>query len=174
MIMKPIHKSVLSAMFLAVGIVLPFLTGQIPQIGNLLLPMHFVVFLCTYICGWQYGTSIGFILPLLRSFMFGAPVMYPTAVAMSFELCVYGLVAGVIYQKAKRRNILVIYLSMITAMVCGRVVWGLIQLLLLGIKSQVFTFEMFVLAAFINALPGILLQLILIPAILNWRLRRAE
>lgn len=109
--------------------------------------------------------------------MFGAPVLYPTAIAMSLELCVYGLVAGVIYQTAKRRNVLTVYASMITAMVCGRVVWGLAEVFLLGIKSEVFTFEMFILAAFINALPGILLQLILIPtivSILNWRFQKAE
>ena len=177
MIIKPTYKLVLSAMFLAAGIVLPFFTGQIPQIGNLLLPMHFIVFLCTYLCGWQHGTTIGFILPLLRSFMFGAPVLYPTAMAMSLELCVYGLVTGVIYQTAKRRNILMIYASMITAMICGRIVWGLAELFLLGIKSEAFTFEMFILAAFINALPGILIQLTLIPTIVsifNWRFQKAE
>ena len=55
-----------SAMFLALGMVLPFLTGQIPQIGNMLLPMHIPVLLCGLICGWQYGALVGLILPLLR------------------------------------------------------------------------------------------------------------
>ncbi len=170
--MKSTYKLVLSAMFLALGIILPFFTGQIPQIGNLLLPMHFIVFLCTYVCGWQYGTAIGFILPLLRSFMIGAPVLYPTAIAMSLELCAYGFIAGFIYQTAKRRNILMVYSSMIIAMICGRIVWGLAELFLLRIKSEVFTSEMFVLGAFINALPGILLQLILIPPIVSILNRR--
>ena len=165
--MKRNYKLVLSAMFLATGIVLPFFTGQIPQIGNLLLPMHFTIFLCTFICGWQYGTAAGFILPLLRSLMFGAPVLYPNAVAMCFELCVYGLVAGVIYMTAKKKTISSVYVSMISAMICGRVVWGFMQLLLLGIKSEVFTFQMFFTAAFINAIPGIAIQLILIPAIIS-------
>lgn len=154
-------------MFLAIGIILPFFTGQIPQIGNLLLPMHFTIFLCTYICGWQYGTAVGFILPLLRSFMFGAPVLYPNAIAMCIELCIYGLIAGVIYQRVKNRNILSVYTSMIAAMICGRVVWGFAQLLLFGIKSEVFTLQMFFTAAFINAIPGIILQLLLIPPIIS-------
>jgi hypothetical protein len=97
--------------------------------------------------------------------------------AMSLELCVYGLVTGVIYQTAKRKNILMIYASMITAMLCGRIVWGLAELFLLGIKYEAFTFEMFILAAFINALPGILIQLTLIPTIVsifNWRFQKAE
>ena len=177
MTIKPTHKLVLSAMFLAAGIILPFFTGQIPQIGNLLLPMHFIVFLCTYICGWQYGAATGFILPLLRWFLFGAPILYPNAIAMSFELCVYGLVAGVLYQAVKHRNLRAVYSSMITAMVCGRVVWALAQRMLLGMKAEAFTFEMFVLAAFVNAIPGIVIQLILIPVIVsihNRRLQKAE
>lgn len=177
MMIKPTHKLVLSALFLAAGIILPFFTGQIPQIGNLLLPMHFVVFLCTYICGWKYGTIIGFTLPLLRCFLFGMPFLYPDAIAMSFELCAYGFVAGIIYQAVKRRNVIAVYSSMIAAMLCGRAVWGVAKLLLLGIKSEVFTWEMFIAAAFINAVPGILIQLILIPAIVsihNWKFQKAE
>lgn len=36
---EELRKLVISAMFLAVGLVLPFLTGQIKQIGNMMLPM---------------------------------------------------------------------------------------------------------------------------------------
>lgn len=164
-------------MFLAAGLIMPFFTGQIPQIGNLLLPMHFTIFICTYICGWQYSAVVGFILPLLRSFIFGIPILYPTAISMAFELCVYGLVAGLIYQTVKHKNVLSVYVSMLTAMISGRVVWGLAQLLLLGIKSETFTLQMFFTAAFLNAVPGILLQLILIPAIvtiLNWKFKKTE
>lgn len=52
---RPVYNLVLAAMFLALGIILPFFTGQIPQIGNMLLPMHLPVFLCGLICGWPYG-----------------------------------------------------------------------------------------------------------------------
>ena len=66
-LLNPNVKSLaLSAMFLAVGLVLPFLTGQIPQVGNMLLPMHLPVLLCGLICGWQYGGAVGFVMPLLR------------------------------------------------------------------------------------------------------------
>lgn len=81
-------------MFVAIGVVLPFFTGQIPQIGNMLLPMHIPVLLCGLICGWQYGGMVGFILPLLRTMLFGMPVLYPTGIAMAFELAAYGLVIG--------------------------------------------------------------------------------
>ena len=69
---QSVKNLTLSAMFLAIGLVLPFLTGQIPEIGSLLLPMHIPVFLCGLICGWQYGAVVGFILPLLRNLLFGS------------------------------------------------------------------------------------------------------
>ena len=97
---------VLAAMFLALGLVLPFLTGQIQQIGNMLLPMHFPVILCGLICGWKYGLGVGFIVPLLRSAIFGMPVMYPNALAMAFELATYGFFAGFLFSPyAESRNI---------------------------------------------------------------------
>lgn len=64
-------------MFLALGFVLPFFTGQIPQIGNMLLPMHLPVLLCGLICGWQYGLVIGLCLPLVRSMIFGHAAYLP-------------------------------------------------------------------------------------------------
>lgn len=167
MIMKATYKLVISAMLLAVGIILPFFTGQIPQIGNLLLPMHFVIFLCTFVCGWQYGALVGLILPLLRSFLFGAPVLYPKAIAMSLELFAYGLIAGLIYKAIKNKNILSVYVSMVISMLLGRVVWGIAQLFLLGIKAEAFTLQMFITSAFINAIPGIILQLVIIPPVVN-------
>ena len=110
---KTTQKITLSAMFIAIGIVLPFFTGQIRQIGSMLLPMHLPVFLCGLICGWQYGAAAGFILPLLRSFLFGMPPMYPMAAAMSFELATYGLVAGLMYQRSHWKCILALYRSLI-------------------------------------------------------------
>ena len=67
---QSLRNLLLEAMFLAIGLVLPFFTGQIKEIGNMLLPMHLPVFLCALICGWQYGTAVGFIMPLLRFALF--------------------------------------------------------------------------------------------------------
>ena len=165
--MKTTFKLILSAMFLALGLTLPFLTGQIPQIGNLLLPMHIPVFLCAFICGWQYGGIVGFITPLLRCFIFGVPFLYPNAISMAFELCTYAIVCGLIYHYFKKKNIFSIYCSMLPAMVLGRVVWGVMQVILLGIKDITFSFSMFISGAILNAIPGIIIQLILIPAIVT-------
>lgn len=163
---KKIERLALAAMFLALGLVLPFFTGQIPQIGSMLLPMHIPVFLCGLVCGWQYGLGVGFLTPLLRSAVFGMPVMYPTALAMAFELAVYGGVIGVLYQSFRKKNTVSVYVSLLIAMVCGRVVWGVVQTILLGVNAQVFTLQAFLAAAFFKAIPGIVLQLILIPTIM--------
>lgn len=156
----------LAAMFLAIGLILPLFTGQIPQIGNMLLPMHIPVLLCGLICGWQYGLTVGFLTPLLRSVVFGMPVFYPMAIAMAFELMTYGFVIGFLYEKSKWKCMIALYRSMIIAMLCGRVVWGIAELILLGVGKGGFTFQAFLAGAFLNAIPGIILQLILIPTIM--------
>ncbi len=163
----PLQKLVLSAMFVAIGLVLPFLTGQIQQIGNLLLPMHLPVFLCGLICGPQYGATVGVVVPLLRSFLFGMPPMYPVAIAMAVELACYGVVIGLVYRLRKKRDTLGVYISLVSAMILGRVMWGVAQVVLLGLQGNAFTWKMFVAGAFLNAIPGIIVQLILIPAIMS-------
>lgn len=164
---KPVVKLTLSAMFMAIGLVLPFFTGQIPQIGRLLLPMHIPVFLCGLICGWQYGLGVGFTLPLIRSLLIGSPKLFPTAAAMAFELAAYGLVVGILYWRSHRQNIISLYCSMILAMIAGRVVWGIAQVVLLGVGGTQFTWQMFIAGALLDAIPGIILQLVLIPAIIT-------
>lgn len=153
-------------MFFALGLLLPFITGQIPQIGNMLLPMHLPVFLCALICGWQYALPMAAALPLLRSLMFGMPPIYPTAVAMAFELATYAFVTGFVYSRFKKQNIVKVYISLVAAMIAGRIVWGIAQLILLGIKGNTFTFSAFISGAFLTAFPGIILQLLLIPGIM--------
>ncbi|PNR93699.1 ECF transporter S component [Petrotoga sp. 9PWA.NaAc.5.4] len=156
----------LSAVFIAIGLILPFLTGQIQQIGSMLLPMHIPVLLCGLICGWKYGLFVGFILPPLRSAIFGMPPMFPTAIAMAFELATYGVVVGFLYQRSIKKSISSIYLSMIGAMISGRIVWGIVMMLILRIRESIFTWRMFITGAFLNAIPGIILQLVLIPSIM--------
>ncbi len=156
----------LSAMFLAIGFVLPFLTGQIQVIGNMLLPMHIPVLLCGLLCGWQYGGAIGFVLPILRSVILGMPPLYPIALAMAFELAAYGLLAGLFYRRSKWQCIRSLYRSLIFAMLGGRIVWGGAMTVLMGVQGGAFTLGAFWSGAVLNAIPGIILQLILIPAVM--------
>lgn len=164
--MKNVSKMVLSAMFLALAMVLPFLTGQIPEIGSMLCPMHIPVILCGYFCGWKWGLAVGFIAPLLRSVWLGMPPMFPTALCMAFELGVYGCIAGALY-RALPKNLFGIYVSLITAMIAGRLVWGLARFLCTGLDVSQFGLSAFWAGAVVNAIPGIILQLILIPLIVK-------
>ncbi len=163
---KATLKLTLSAMFLAIGLVLPFLTGQIPQIGKMLLPMHLPVMLCGLICGWQYGLIVGATTPILRSLIFGMPILYPTAVGMMFELATYGLVVGLVYASVKKQNIFTVYISLIAAMLAGRIAYGCAMYLLLMIKAGSYTLSAFLASAFFEAIPGIIVQLVLIPALM--------
>lgn len=155
------QKLTLAAVFLCIGLTLPLLTMQVKEIGDTLLPMHFPVMLCGLICGWQYGLAVGAVLPFLRSLIFSMPPMFPNAIWMAAELATYGLVIGLVYYFLKNKNILGIYISLITAMLSGRVVWGIVKALLLSANE--FTFKMFLIGGFVDSLLGIILQLIIIP-----------
>ena len=157
-----IRKLTYSALFLALAMVLPFLTGQIPQIGSALSPMHIPALLCGFLCGWPWGLAVGLISPLLRSVIFGMPAMVPGAVAMSFELATYGAVSGLLYKILPRRKSSV-YITIVVAMLLGRAVWGIARLILAGLSGQSFTWALFLAGAFTNAVPGIILHLVLVP-----------
>ena len=161
-----VRKTVLAALFLAIGLILPFITMQIPAVGKMLCPMHIPVLLCGYICGWPYGLLIGIITPLLRGVLFGMPALFPNAVCMAFELATYGFVVGILSEKMNR-DIKSLYISLITAMLCGRIVWGLVSAVVYALTGGIFTWELFLMGAFINALPGIVIQLVLIPALIE-------
>ena len=169
-------KLVLSALFLALALVLPFLTGQIPEIGSMLCPMHLPVLLAGFVCGGPLAAVVGFAAPLLRFLMFGMPPIYPVGIAMAFELLTYGLISGVMYSHVfKKKTIVSVYASLLTAMVAGRVVWGIVRLVLAGMAGDAgaFTFAAFLSGAITTALPGILVQVILIPVIVL-ALRKAK
>ncbi len=159
-----IRRMTYAAMFLAVAMVLPLITGQIPEIGKTLCPMHIPALLCGFMCGWPWGLAVGFIAPLLRSAIFGMPVMFPSAVAMAFELAAYGAVAGIMYRTLPRKK-WAIYAALLTAMIVGRLIWGLAQLILAGLSNSTFTAAAFLAGAVTTAIPGIIMHIILIPVL---------
>lgn len=163
---KSIRTLVLAAFMLALCLILPFFTGQIPQIGSMLLPMHLPVLLCGLLCGWQYGAAVGFVAPLLRYVLFGMPPIYPVGIAMAFELATYGLVIGLLYSRSRWQCVFALYRSLLIAMVVGRIVWGVAEVVLLGLDGQAFTWELFLSGALLTAIPGIILQLVFIPALM--------
>ena len=135
-----VRNVVNAALCLALCMVLPFLTGQIPQIGSALSP-------------------------LLRFMLFGMPPLFPTGTAMAFELAAYGAAAGILYKKLPR-TIPCIYISLIGAMLAGRVVWGTAMAVIAGVSQVQFSFQAFLAGAFLNAVPGIICHIILIPVII--------
>lgn len=160
---QSIRNLVLAALMLALAYILPNFTGNIPQIGSMLLPMHLPTILCGFLCGGPWGAAVGFLAPLMRSLILTMPPMYPTAVAMAFEMAAYGFVSGVLYRRLPK-TLAGIYAALIGAMVCGRVVWGVVTALLL-LNGEGFTLAAFIAGAFTNAIPGIILQLVAIPVV---------
>lgn len=167
-----IRKMVLAALLLALGLVLPFVTGQIPEVGNMLLPMHLPVLICGLVCGWKWGAAVGFVLPLLRSMLFQMPPLLPTmrtggALCMAFELMTYGLASGLLYGWLKKVRWGLIG-SLVGAMIIGRVVWALASVVIYRLFADfAFDFELFLTGGFIAAWPGILMQLVLVPVLVR-------
>ncbi|MBR0387400.1 MAG: ECF transporter S component [Clostridia bacterium] len=159
-----VRKMTYAALYLAIAMVLPFVTGQIPEIGAMLSPMHIPVLLCGFMCGWPWGLAVGLIAPLLRSVVFGMPVMFPGAVAMAFELATYGCISGLLYHLLPKKAWCT-YAVLVISMIAGRVVWGIARLILAGLSGGSFTWALFIAGAVTNAIPCIILHLVLIPVL---------
>ena len=160
-----------SALYLAIALVLPFLTGQIPQIGSALSPMHIPVLLAGFLCGPWWAMAVGFAAPMLRHVWMGMPPLI-TAIAMSFELAGYGLFSGLLYRLLPKKTVN-IYVSLIGAMILGRIIWGIAMVVISGVTGSAFTWSAFMAGALLNAIPGIILHIVLIP-ILVMALKRAK
>lgn len=169
-----IRKMVYAALFLALAMVLPFLTGQIPQIGTLISPLHIPALLCGFICGWPWGLAVGVVTPLLRALLFGMPPFPNAALPMAFELGAYGLLTGLLYPLflrvyRKENHLPAILTALILAMIGGRIVGGaakaaLLTFGLIGSQSP-YTFAAFFASYFTSTAPGALIHAVLIPAI---------
>lgn len=161
---RTIRDLVFSAVCLALCLLLPFLTGQVPQFGSMLCPMHIPVFLAGFFCGPWWGMVVGAVAPTLRYLIFSMPPPLPTGLAMTFELAAYGLVSGLLYRILPKRPAGV-YVALVGSMLVGRVVWGLASLVIWSAAGDAFTWPIFAAGAFFNAIPGIILHLIVVPAL---------
>ena len=166
-----LRNLVYAAVCLALCMLLPFLTGQIPQIGSALSPMHIPVLLAGFLCGPWWAMAVGFVAPMLRHVWLGMPPLI-TAIAMSFELAAYGLFSGLLYRLLPKKTVN-IYVSLISAMILGRIVWGIAMVVISGVSGSAFTWSAFIAGALLNAVPGIILHIVLIP-ILVMALKRAK
>lgn len=160
----PLKKMILSAIFLAMGFILPLLTGQIPEIGGALLPLHIPALLCGFVCGPAWGAVVGGALPLLRCLTLGMPPLM-TAIAMTFELLGYGLMSGLLYRALPKRPAFV-YVNLVASMLVGRILWGIAKYALMGLGQTEFSLSIFWVSGFVKAVPGIILQIVVIPIII--------
>lgn len=171
LLMKNTKNLVITAVFIALGVVLPLLFHSIPKSGSILLPMHIPVLLCGLVCGWPYGLACGILTPLLSSQLTGMPPA-EYLLPMLVELAIYGFIAGILLKLIRTKNtFLDLYISLIGAMLCGRIAYGLLNALILNFGK--YSFAAWTASAFVTSLPGILIQLAIIPIIV-FALERAK
>ena len=164
---KKTRELVLTAMLLALGMVLPFLTGQIPAIGQMISPLHIPAFICGLTCGWQWGLALGVVLPILRSMVFGMPPLVAVAIPMAFELAVYGAVCGLLYPLFTRqtKRLPAMLAALVVAMIAGRLVGGAAKAVVMGLTGGSYTFAAFVAGYFTSTLVGAAIHLVLVPTV---------
>ena len=162
--MNSIKKMVLTALFIAVGLVLPMAFHSIPNAGSIFLPMHIPVLICGLVCGFPYGLICGIGTPLLSSMLTGMP---PAAFlpSMLCELAMYGFAASMIMHFIRIKNKYVqVYVALIGAMIAGRVVYGILNALIFRAGS--YSLQIWMASAFVTALPGVAIQILLIPPVI--------
>lgn len=158
-----LKSSMITAICMTLCVVLPFAFHIFPNSGTIFLPMHIPVFLCGLCCGWSYGLLCGFMGPILSSFLTGMPgiALLPT---MMVELAIYGSLSGLLGHSLPVKNTLLkLYLSMLPAMLCGRMIAGILRASLFA--NGEYSFALWFSGYFITALPGICIQLLLVPSV---------
>ena len=157
-----VKKSILTAVCIALCVVLPQAFHAIPNAGSVYLPMHIPVLLCGLICGAPYGLLCGLAGPALSHLFTGMPPigMLPS---MLVECAVYGFAAGAMMKIKTKRLYPDLYLSLVVAMIAGRIVSGIAKALIFSAGS--YSMAAWVTGSFVTSLPGIVIQLALIPTI---------
>lgn len=154
-------KLVTAALLLAIGVIIPSIFHLTGLPGPVLLPMHIPVLIGGFLLPPSLALLLGMLTPLLNTFITGMPFFFPIAIIMVFELGAYALVASLLYRVLKVPTLL----SLIISMVVGRIVAGITIFIL----SAFFTIQLdpilFVKGAVIAGIPGIIVQIILVPTI---------
>lgn len=165
-----LYSLLVTAILLAVGIVLPFLTGNVQVLGQAISPLHIPVLICGLTCGWCWGMGLGIVLPLLRSVLFGMPPLVPVAIPMAFEMAAYGALCGLLYpmlSKKMSKTCWAMLIAMVIAMLAGRLVGGAAKAVVMGIQGNTYTFPAFVTAYFVNTPVGAVIHLIVVPLVVT-------
>lgn len=161
--MSPVKKSIITAVCIALCVVLPQAFHAIPNAGSIYCPMHIPVLLCGLICGWQYGLLCGIAGPLVSALITGMP---PAAVlpGMLVECAAYGALTGLMMQLVHTKKVYPdLYISLLVAMLGGRIISGIAKALIFSAGS--YSMTAWVTGSFVTSLPGIIVHLVLIPSI---------
>lgn len=161
--MSPVKKSIITAVCIALCVVLPQAFHAIPNAGSIYCPMHIPVLLCGLICGWQYGLLCGIAGPLVSALITGMP---PAAVlpGMLVECAAYGALTGLMMQLVHTKRVYPdLYISLLVAMLGGRIISGIAKALIFSAGS--YSMTAWVTGSFVTSLPGIIVHLVLIPSI---------
>lgn len=154
-----ILKIVYSGVFVALGILLPqafHVFGQ--DAGRMFLPIHLPVLMAGLVLGAECGGIVGMLVPVLSSVLTGMPPV-PLVYFMLFELVPYGVFTGIFIRKYN------VYISLVLAMLLGRVCYGLALaggVYILGLHAPFANGAAFV-SGVITGIPGMCIQIILIP-----------
>lgn len=162
--MSNIKKSMITAVCIALCVILPMAFHSIPNAGSVFLPMHIPVILCGLICGWPFGLLCGIAGPLLSSLIAQMPPMAYLPNMMT-ELIAYGVITGITMQIVHTKKIYVdLYISLLIALVAGRVLAGTTKALIFSPGS--YSISAWITGYFITSLPGLLIQFFLIPNVI--------
>ena len=153
---------VLGGLLLASGIIIPMIFHMFGMTGPIALPMHIPVLIGGFLLSPQLALALGIITPLISGLLTGMPVMFPMAVIMAFELGTYGLTASL---SARKFNLSIIP-SLITSMIAGRIAAGLTVAVLVQLFGVKMNPLLYVKGAIISGIPGIIIQLVFIPALI--------
>ena len=161
--MSVVKKAIITAICIALCVVLPQAFHAIPRAGMIYLPMHIPVLLCGLICGWPFGLLCGLAGPALSSVITGMPPA-ATLPSMMIECAIYGCIAGLLMAIVRtRKTYLDLYISLIGAMLCGRIIAGILQALIFSAGK--YSISAWATSYFVTALPGIIIQIVLLPSI---------
>ena len=159
-----INNLVLASLFVGIGIVLPIFFHA-AGLGPVFLPMHIPVMLSGYFLPIPLALAVGIFTPILSSLLTGMPPILPVPPYMIFESATYAFLTSLLYRKMK----LNVYVSLIPSMIGGRVVSGLtvwVMLTFFSVKLPIFFVFMY--SSFLKGLPGVIVQIILIPLLVKF------
>lgn len=151
---------ILSALFLALCVIVPIIFHGFGA-GPVFLPMFLPILLTGFLIEFPYAMLVGLLGPFLSALLTGMPPLVPNALLMAME----GVAASGLASYLFFRRRLNLWLCLIAAIAAERLIlflFGFIFAPIFHLPGEWFAFY-----KLIESMPGILLQLILTPIILN-------